>query len=347
MSATRKTIVSIEGDQFRINGEPTYPGRYWNGHRIEGLLLNSRMVQGIFDDSNPATRPCFAYPDTGTWDPERNTREFVSAMEEWRAHGLLAFTLNLQGGSPRGYGNKGWINPAFNPDGSLDPAYRDRLVHILNRADELGMVVILGLFYFGQDQHLKDEAAVVRAVDTATRWILENGYTNVIVETNNECDIHYTHDILKSARVHELILQVRATAVEGKRLLAGASYSGGHIPDDAVIEASDLILLHGNGVGQPARIAEMVDIVRANPAYCGQPIVFNEDDHFDFDKDDNNMLAAISAGASWGFFDYRMEHEPFECGYQSVPVHWGIDSDRKRGFFNKVREITGPDTTGR
>jgi hypothetical protein len=60
----RKTAISIKGKQFYINGELTYKGRYWQGNKIEGLLFNSRMVQGIFDDSNPETRDKFIYPDT-------------------------------------------------------------------------------------------------------------------------------------------------------------------------------------------------------------------------------------------------------------------------------------------
>ena len=88
----RHTEISIQGEQFFINGHPTYEGRVWQGHNIEGLLLNSRMVQGIFDDMNPETRNQWAYPDTGIWDPERNTREFIAAMPEWQAHGVLAFT---------------------------------------------------------------------------------------------------------------------------------------------------------------------------------------------------------------------------------------------------------------
>jgi hypothetical protein len=28
-------------------------------------------------------------------------------------------------------------------------------------------------------------------------------------------------------------------------------------------------------------------------------------------------------------------------GFQSVPVDWGINSERKKGFFNLVKEITG------
>ena len=43
-----KTVVSIEGDKFYINGKPTFKGRTWQGMSVEGLLPNSRMVQGIF-----------------------------------------------------------------------------------------------------------------------------------------------------------------------------------------------------------------------------------------------------------------------------------------------------------
>src|SRR5262245_48315536 len=96
----RQTIISIVEDEFHINGKPTYAGRTWKGHRIQGLLLNSRMVQGIFDDRNPETVHRWAYADTGKWDPDRNTREFISAMPEWRQCGLLAFILTLRGGSP-------------------------------------------------------------------------------------------------------------------------------------------------------------------------------------------------------------------------------------------------------
>ena len=59
----RQTTVRIVGEDFQINNQPTYAGRMWNGHRIEGLLLNSRMVQATFDDLNPETAKRWAYPD--------------------------------------------------------------------------------------------------------------------------------------------------------------------------------------------------------------------------------------------------------------------------------------------
>jgi hypothetical protein len=98
----RRTEVSIQGDGFLLNGKASYAGRSFKGMKIEGLLMNARVVQGIFHDLNPETRQKWAYPDTGKRDPDRNTREFVAAMPEWRRNGLLAFTVNLQGGMAAG-----------------------------------------------------------------------------------------------------------------------------------------------------------------------------------------------------------------------------------------------------
>jgi hypothetical protein len=342
LSAAPHTEVAIRGEDFLINGRITYAGGRWEGRSIEGLLFNSRMVQGVFDDLNPATRDRFVYPDTSKWDAERNTSEFIAAMPEWRRNGLLAFTLNLQGGSPEGYSRgQPWHNSAFAADGALRPDYAARAARILDRADELGMVVILGVFYFGQDERLKDEAAVLRAVDETVDWIFAHDWRHVLLEINNETSVSYHHAILRPDRVSELITRVRSRTHDGRRLLVSTSYGGGRIPDDKVVGSSDFILVHGNGVANPARIGEMVRQTRASPAWHSMPIVFNEDDHFDFEKADNNFVSAVRVHASWGFFDYRMQGEGFADGYQSVPVDWGIHSPRKKAFFAKLREITG------
>ncbi len=336
-----QTTVSIEANSFHINGKPTYEGLYFNGYKIEGLLMNSRMVQGIFDDLNENTRGRFKYPDTQIWDPDRNTDEFVQAMHDWKKQGLLAFTLNLQGGSPMGYGNAGWINSAFDQKGGLRPDYAMRLKKILDQANKLEMVVILGFFYFGQDQHLENEQAVVNAVDNGIDWLLTHGYKNVLIEINNECDINYDHEILKPARVHELIERVKYRSKDKHRLLVGTSYSGGKIPGANVVQNADFILLHGNGVNDPKKITQMVADTQKVAGYANQPILFNEDDHFGFHEENNNFMAAIKSYASWGYFDYRMKGEGIEDGFQSVPVDWRISSARKKSFFSLLKEITG------
>jgi hypothetical protein len=342
-AAARKTTVAIEGDRFLINGRPTYERRTWRGIKVEGLLMNSRMVQGIFDDLNATTREMWAYPDTKRWDPERNTREFIAAMPSWRQHGLLGFTINLQGGSPQGYSqDQPWHNSAFRADGSLRPDYMNRLERILDRADELGMVPIVGFFYFGQDERLETDAAVRRAVREATTWLLRKDYRNVLVEIANECDnSKYEQPLIKAANVHELIELAKSVAIDGRRLPVSVSYNGGTIPKPNVASAADFLLLHGNGVKDPNRIAAMVRETRQVAGYRPMPILFNEDDHFDFDKPANNFIAALSEYASWGYFDYRMKGEGFEAGYQSVPVDWTISSDRKKGFFRVLADVTG------
>lgn len=347
----RKTQVSIRAGQFFINGKPTYAKRRWHGMQIEGLHLNSRMVQGIFDDENPATRANWAYPD-GPFDAERNTREFVAAMPEWRRRGLIGFTINLQGGSPYGYRREhsteqDWINSAFDfQTGALKPAYMARLERILDTADGLGMTPILGLFYFGQSPRFVSESAVIAAADAATDWILAKRYSHVLIEIANECNVGNHPNVLKPVRAHELILRVQQrsagkVASPAGRLLVSTSYGGGTIPGENMAKVADFLLLHGNGIGDPAGITRMVTQTRALQSYREQPILFNEDDHFDFDQASNHFIAAVAAHAGWGLYDYRMQGESFEEGFQSVPVDWGIRSDRKRAFFGLLSRMTG------
>ena len=129
------TTVGISGTEFTIDGTPTHLGRTHEGHSVQGLLFNVRAVQAIYDDANPETRCHWAYPDSGVWDPERNVKEFCAALPSWRDHGVLACTVNLQGGGPlyvpeiyATYDNNG-----FTPQGALKPAYADRLARGLAR----------------------------------------------------------------------------------------------------------------------------------------------------------------------------------------------------------------------
>lgn len=366
-----KTRVEIRGEDFWIDGRPTYPGRVWRGNRIEGLLLNARMVQATFDDLNPDTRGRWAYPDTGVWDPERNTDEFVGMLPEYRRHGLLAVSLNLQGGSPQSYSRiQPWINTAFTADGDLRPAHMARLKRILDRLDQLGMIAIVGLFYFGQDERLYDETAVRRGVDNAINWLLAGGWQNVIVEINNECDVwRYEHPVLQPDRVHELIDQARRISRDGRRLLVGTSWAlierserfstaarggsaGGNDGDagssrEKALAVSDIELIHGNIVADPRDVGEIVAQIRAQTTDRPLPVVFNEDDHYDFDQPVNNFVEAVRHHASWGYFDAGPgaggvgARSDYVEGYQNVPVNWQINTDRKRGFFSLVMDITG------
>lgn len=51
--------------------------------------------------------------------------------------------------------------------------------------------------------------------------------------------------------------------------------------------------------------------------YTPMPVVFHEDDHYPFAQEKNNMIAALKAYASWGYFDFRRSGEAFEEGFQT------------------------------
>jgi hypothetical protein len=335
--AQGSTAVSIEGTDFFLNGAVTYPDT-----SAEGLLLNSRMVKAVFDDENPATRDLWAYPDTGEWDPERNAAEFVAALPSYAEHGLRAVTINLQGGRPvdlaHPLANKQpWHVSAFASDGSLKPAWLERLRLVLDAADANRIVVILGLFYYAQDQRLASEEAVKRGVDEIVDWLVTNGYTNVMVEIANESTAasdRFQHPILRPARIAELITRVKERS--GGRLLASTSFGPGAIPPDLVLAASDFVLLHGNN-RTPTEIRAMVAQVRGKSAYRAdpKPIVFNEDS-----PSLANFEAALDVGASWGFFHRGSNN--YRDGFQAPPVNWTINTDRKQAFFSRVADFAPP-----
>jgi len=345
---SRATSIDIAGNEFFINGKVTYPGRSFRGRKTQGLLFTSRMVNCIVNDQNPETRGMWAYRD-GPWDPERNTSEFIAALPSYRAHGLTSVAFNIQGGSVMGYGwHQPWHTSGYTPDGHILPDYRARLLRVLDALDANGMAAVLGMFYIGATPALTDEAAVIRACDEITDIVCGGGYTNVIIEVGNEVDIpRWPFEIIKPARSHELVARIQQRS-QGKvkskagRLLVSTSFTtrAGELPQQ-LLQAADYVLFHGNGLATPDMVHARCKSIRGQAGYRGQPLLINEDDHFDFDKPENNMTAAIEEYCGWGFFDYRQIRERFEDGYQSLPVDWTINSPRKKGFFSLLAEATG------
>jgi hypothetical protein len=110
---------------------------------------------------------------------------------------------------------------------------------------------------------------------------------------------------------------------------------------------------HGNGC-TPEELKEKIARLREQPEYKERPrpICINEDTIYV-----ENLEAAVEQYASWGFYcqgygsqyqdrtnwKVRDREDSYEelSGYQTVPVNWGINTDVKRAFFEKVAEITG------
>jgi CubicO group peptidase (beta-lactamase class C family) len=280
------TRVSLANGSWRINDRVTYPGTL-----AEGLLMNVRMVNSVFED---VTRPDF--------DADANTQEFIDQISQYVAHGVRAFTLNLQGGDP---GYEGAVNSAFHADGTLRAPYLARVRRVIEACDKNGTVVILGCFYQRQDQILKDEQAVRDAVVNTANWIENSGFTNVVLEIANEYGHGgFNHRILKTASGQvDLIQLVKKTS---PRLLVSTSSLGDGRIDPELVNAVDFLMPHLNSTNVdeiPQRMAVLKQY--------GKPVLCNEDDKVGR-LGAQAAEACVKQGCSWGFMHVKVnQHHPF------------------------------------
>ena len=309
---TRLTIVE---NKFLLDNVMINPNS-----SAEGLLINSRMIQGISDGFIK-----FPYKDTKKWDPVRNTAEFITNMSLWKSKGLNSFTIGLQGGAPSSNTNlKNYKNSAFEPDGSLNSDYMHRLSLVLKESNKLDMIIIVSLFYRSQVHIFKDYSFVLKSAINIIEWLQCNNFTNIIIEPANECEFGEFKKVGLSCDSHitDLIL-----LAQSYKFPAGNSYKGsGSVPSDKIINASNVILLHGNSMKTESEYKKQVDSVRNSKSYRGQPIVYNE-----ASTDYTKLIWCLKNNVGFGYYD--------QSGFQSPPIDWSINTKQKILFFNETYKI--------
>jgi hypothetical protein len=304
-----KTWAALMDGRWYINGRITYPGA-----QAEGLLMNVRMVNVVFEDLNDETRP-------DGFEPDPNTDAFIAKIPDYVAQGMLAYTVFLQGGTP-GYENA--INSAYTPDGELRPEYLERVRRVVEAADAAGALVILGCYYQRQDQILRDADAVRRGVVHTANWVMENRLGNVILEIANEYPHKgFNHDILRTPDgIAELVRLAKTTA---PGLLVSASGVGNGKFDPEVASAADFVLIHFNGTPVD-QIASRVEALR----HHNKAIVCNEDAKVG-EEAARAAQVSVDSGCSWGLMLEKLnQNVPFEFhGHEDDPV-----------VYDKVKELT-------
>jgi len=358
IDAHSQTVVGIIGSQFTINGHPTYTassGFPFADPSIEGSLLNVRAVQGIFDDAHYPTsgsrqypyrsrmgdQIVFDYPD-GPFSASRNLNEFLAALPDWRRAGTLAFNVNLQGGGPTD-GNFGvhdqphW-NSGFDSHGNLKPAYAGRLRQVIERADQLGMVVIVGFFYQGSAHWVDmapDDGYAREAIRQASLFLKGLANRNILIEIANEVDPStYEHPILQPDGIIDAVRFAQET-VQHQIPVSFSFY--GSLPDPGsreflALKNVDYILIHTNN-RDPEGVHEYIHDTRTS-AGNDRPLLINEDGASVF-----NLIAATDEHVGWGYYDQGLNN--YRDGFQSPPVNWRINTNAKWVFFDQVARLTG------
>lgn len=305
--APRRTRVAIVDGKWQLNGEAAY-----RGAKADGLLMNVRMVNAVFEDRG---RPDF--------DADAITDRFIAKIPDYAAHGVRAFTICLQGGMP---GYEGAVNSAFEPVGSLRDSYLRRVRRVIEACDRHGVVVILGCFYQRQDQILRDETAVRAGVVNVAKWITSEGFSNVVLEIANEFPHSgFDHGVLRSAEGESELIRLAKQAAPGL-LVSTSGIGDGKLPD-AVADASDFLLIHFNGV----KLDDIPSRIQALKRF-GKPIVCNEDDK-QGGAAARAVELAVSNGASWGLMlEKHNQHFPFAFdGAADDPI-----------VYSKLKQLTRP-----
>ena len=256
-----------------------------------------------------------------------NTERLIAALPEWYRYGLRAFTTGFQGGGPCfTIQNHTIQNNPFGADGlNLDADYAERMDKLIRGADAVGMIVIVSFFYGSQTRWLKDGKAIRNAVTTASRFL--KGRPNVIIEVANEMNIgsFANHPIIREPEGMAALLDLARKESGG--LPCGCSGGGGYYNRE-VAEASDVILIHGNGCTRQ-RYHNMIREVQS--WNLNRPIVCNEDS-----QAIGQLQIAYKTQTSWGYYNNMTKQEP--------PADWGITAGEDTFFAHRMAEGIGIDT---
>ena len=318
-----KTTISINGRKILINGKLTYSEYADCPQEYRGLLMNMRMIQGIFDDKGDVSR---FHRFGQRFDPEQNTQDLIAALPAWYANGIRAITVGFQGGGSCFTIRPDTIeNNPFGEDGSsIDADYLRRMKAIIEAADEIGMLVIVSYFYCGQSMRIKDDLSVIRAVKTASNWLRDEGFTNVIIEIANEHDVesYNVHPILYDGKGIAKLIEIARRESGG--IPVGCSTTGAYFSKD-IGEASDIILIHGNNMTRQVFYNHIQEAKAIRPE---KPIVTNEDS-----QGLEQMQVALDQGVSWGYYNNMTKQEP--------PCDWGITRGEDEFFAARLADSFG------
>lgn len=332
------TIVSIENRYWLLDGIKTN-----SGSPAEGLLMNVRMVNAIFEDTG-AMREKYAVD----FDKNENTKRFIQSIPDYVASGINAFTISLQGGYP---GYEGAVNSAYTAKGLLRQSYMERVDKVIKACDQNGVAVILTCFYQRQYFHeraLVGRHAIKQAVLNVARWISEKKYKNVILEIANEYNhpgyknwngsrgwlssiiawlgLSPTANWLRSAD-GQVDLILAAKAINPNLLISTSGVGDGKVAK-AIAKTADFIILHYNNINVTS-IPKRIQVAHQ----YGKPVVCNEDDKIK-EAGSKAALISVKSGAGWGFMNIKKNQIfPFQFN--------GVGDDTI--VYNMIEKLTSKD----
>jgi hypothetical protein len=118
---------------------------------------------------------------------DNSVNDLVSHLDEYKQYGLNTISVFFMG-------SRFSDIHGYNIDGTLNPVYRTRMAKLIDACDKRGMVVLLGILYWGSGMHERTnqyyagwtQAEVNNAMQNTVKWLRDNKYRNVFIDPDNE-----------------------------------------------------------------------------------------------------------------------------------------------------------------
>lgn len=117
------------------------------------------------------------------------TERFIRNLDNMAAHGLNGLIVVVSG-TNTGWPDEWQARNGFEPDGTLKPAFAQRLEWLIREADTRGMVIGVTVLSPRIDQDMLGEEGLKRAIQETGRFLTQRGLRNVFVDLMHE----YNHE---------------------------------------------------------------------------------------------------------------------------------------------------------
>jgi len=113
---------------------------------------------------------------------DSSTADLIRHLDTFASYGINTVSVYFMGsrfGDVKGY----------RPDATIDPVYGARMERIIRAADRRGMVVLVGVLYWGNSKgkvETWEQADAERAVAGTVAWLKERDFRNVFIDIDNE-----------------------------------------------------------------------------------------------------------------------------------------------------------------
>lgn len=118
---------------------------------------------------------------------DQTVADLINHLDEYRSYGVNTISVYFMGSR---YSNI----TGYNPDGSINQVYRERMARIIEACDQRDMVVLVGILYWGSGmgalaneyyRHWTQKEVNI-AMQQTVKWLSDHNYRNVFIDPDNE-----------------------------------------------------------------------------------------------------------------------------------------------------------------